>query len=149
MITRLLAALLALSAVLSGCAGRKLEETSRRVLAVSAITIAETEEARISYQEARDRECREIPGVTFPAWRACMEPAYKLDRSVAAYRGILLAAEATVDATGADGWAAIAPCVIEAAENLHEALAEARIPIPEEVGIILSLGGSVAGECSP
>lgn len=131
---------------LPGC-GPKAVDTSRAVLDAAATTTVEMEDTRISYQAHRDQVCRARVG-SFPAWRECMAPAYRLDQAVGVFRGLLLATEAAIDASGADGWIAMAPCLVSSAAELSTALTEAGLPIPSQVSAIAQLAANVAGECS-
>jgi hypothetical protein len=142
------AALLALALallVLPGCKGKG-ESTFRRVLEGAAHVVPDSADARVAHQDALNARCRET-ATDFPSWRACMEPAYKVDAAVAVFSSWLLATEASIDATGADGWRAIAPCVLGAARHLAAAFTAAGLRVPEQVTAILALGGSIAGEC--
>lgn len=134
------------SVLLTGC-GAKAVNMSRTVLDAAATTTVETEDTRISYQAQRDQVCR-TRVENFPAWRECMAPAYRIDQAVGVFRGLLLATEAAVDSSGADGWIAMAPCLVTSAVELSAALTEAGVPVPASVASIASLASNVAGECS-
>jgi len=145
------AAFAALAWSLAGCAGGV--DIARHAIAQGAHVVPDSADLRITHQDDLDAECRapreDGSRPTFAEWRACMEPAYRIDRAAATFAALLLASESALDASGEKGFRAMAPCLIEAARELSDAFTAAGLPVPDKAAGILDLAQRFGGECAP
>ena len=116
------------------------------MLSAQATVLVETADARRAFYDETHEACLESSD-SFEAYRECMAPAYGVARAADAYDSALRAAQASLDASDADGFERALPCLVEAAARLAEALSRASIAVPEGVQSVLALGSSLAGAC--
>lgn len=125
---------------LGGCAhGQTVLTHTAEVLAV------DTQGLRVDFHVAQDAHCRaEYPPElhAFEDWRACMEPSYRLDAAVGVLDGALRASQAAFDAGGRDAFRETLPDLMRAARAVRDIVGEFA-DIPDEIDMILSLGGAL------
>lgn len=130
--------------LMSGCGGSA-EKHARTALDVGARSLVTIDAAGVEVVRAGEARCAEQPSLD--AWRECMAPSYRMERSLRTARGVLLAAEASIDASGADGWLSAAPCIARALAELSGAAEAVGLRIPEGAAELLSVARGVGGAC--
>lgn len=129
-----------------GAAGR----TQVGITTIAEVTLVTPQAARSQFHEREDARCRAaLPPAEHPfeAWRECMDRSYRLDSAVATLDRTLRAAQAALDAGGADGVRPALPCVARAAREAAEAFREAGISVPQDVTRLLGVNEGVTGGC--
>ncbi len=114
----------------SGCGGN----AAQVAISGQASVIVSTRPARFDGYAAEHDRCLAASG-DVEGYRVCMSPARRVAQAVDAYRELLFAAQAAVDA--GNGGPAIG-CAIEGARRVLRAMDAADLPIPPEVQQIAS-----------
>jgi hypothetical protein len=77
-----------------------------------------------------------------------MRPAYRVRDALVTVDHALRGAEAAVDARGAEGFGAVAPCVARSLVELDDALEAVGARMPDELGRVLELARGYGGACA-
>lgn len=120
------------------------------ITTIAEATLAAPQQARADFHVREDARCRaEYPPDShrFAEWRECMGRSYRLDAAVGTLDRAVRAAQAALDASGADGARRALPCVARAAAEATEAFREAGLAVPHDVSRLLSVAEGVAGGC--
>lgn len=119
----------------------------QQVLSVQATTIMETQPARFSFYETEHARCMD-ESEEFEQYEQCMVPARHVARAVDSYASSLGAAQAALNASGEDAFEDMMPCLIVAAGALVEALADANVPVPDDVSNVAGMASAFGGSCN-
>jgi hypothetical protein len=139
------AIVLLLAIGLAGCGGRA-ENVARTTLATGAHGIVVLDEAAAAkYREIEER-C-DASADSYEAWIECMRPADRVEASLRGAAHVLRGAEATIDATDAEGLRRVAPCVARVLGELASALEAVGIQMPESLSNVLRITRGIGGMC--
>lgn len=130
--------------LLGGCGQQRAVRTAIDIGGHALVTADETGADEYRRVEGRcDASATSLSG-----WRECMAPGFRLEEALRHVRADLYAAEAAADATGADGFAAIAPCVARSVDALAEALEALRVELPDELDEVRAIARGFGGACA-
>ena len=128
---------------LGGCASAEMHARTAIDAGARALVTADV----MGAEEFRIVEARCYGEETLSEWRECMRPAFRLEEALRATRAALFAAEAAIDAAGAQGWESAAPCVARALGELGDAGAALGLELPPAAAQLFDLARAVGGAC--
>lgn len=131
---------------LSGCHGA--ERATRTALDVTAHAVAAAD--TVVAREYADAAREQLAAATdLDDYHHRMQRWDRVESSLRAIVQALYAAEAALDAAGADGARGVLACVYTAAVDLVGALSALDVPIPQALARAVDTLGAFVGECHP